>query len=41
LLQKSAFELLERMIDPAGLHDVPTEEVLLAEANERSGVSVS
>ena len=41
LLQESAFELLDRMIDPTGLHDVPSEHLLLAEANERSGALVS
>jgi hypothetical protein len=36
MLQESAFALLDRMIDPAGLHDVkgPVDEAALLAARE-------
>jgi hypothetical protein len=31
-LQRDAFRLLERMLDPGGLHDAPTAELLARDA---------
>ena len=41
VLQESAFALVDRMIDPAGIHDIPSEALLLSEANEKAGVEIA
>jgi hypothetical protein len=40
-LQSSAFNLLERMLDPSGMHDVPTEDELFQRSGREALTHVS